>query len=363
MAKRRSEVFIRDEVGTYHCFNRIVRRRHLFGIDPVTGKNYNYRKDWVRKEFRRLAKEMAIQVLDYAVLSNHLHAVLRNRPDIVSTWSNAEVVRRWWRTCPRRRKPNGKPAKARPHELRELMGEVDELRKRLSDVSWIMRLAQQRVAQRANKQDDMEGRFFARRFGCERLETEADVLACSLYVDLNWIHAGMAKTPEDSQYTSAFERIRGRWDENARATVSADVEPDDKFDGNWLAPIFVDERAEAYVGPKDLPAVASIEMRLETLTTEPLDIEKLEAENEKPTFYNPVGSDRVSDRGFLAMKLEEYLQMLDRVGRQIRKDKPGSIPKSLPPILERLGIDARSWYESLIDRFMSAPNPSLLPHA
>ena len=29
----------------------------------------------------------AMDVLDYAVLSNHVHVVLRNRPDIVTNWS------------------------------------------------------------------------------------------------------------------------------------------------------------------------------------------------------------------------------------------------------------------------------------
>jgi hypothetical protein len=46
---------------------------------------------------------MAIDVLDYAILGNHLHVVLRNRPDIVSTWSDAEVARRWWFVCPSRK--------------------------------------------------------------------------------------------------------------------------------------------------------------------------------------------------------------------------------------------------------------------
>jgi len=33
---------------------------------------------------------------------------------------------------------------------------------------------------------------------------------CGIYVDLNQIHAGEALTPEDSRYTSAYDRIQGR---------------------------------------------------------------------------------------------------------------------------------------------------------
>ena len=70
-AKPRSEVFKPAEVGVYHCWNRLVRCRHLFGQDALTGQDFSYRKDWVRERFRHLAGVMAVDVLDYAILDNH----------------------------------------------------------------------------------------------------------------------------------------------------------------------------------------------------------------------------------------------------------------------------------------------------
>ena len=37
----------------------------------------------------------ASEVCGYAIMSNHLHLVLRNRPDSVEQWSDAEVALRW----------------------------------------------------------------------------------------------------------------------------------------------------------------------------------------------------------------------------------------------------------------------------
>jgi hypothetical protein len=44
-----------------------------------------------------LASVFAIDCLTFAVLSNHLHLILRSRPDIVRGWSDQEVAKRWLR--------------------------------------------------------------------------------------------------------------------------------------------------------------------------------------------------------------------------------------------------------------------------
>ena len=40
----RAEVFAPDEVAIVHVMNRVVRRYHLPGDDPVSGKNDDHRK-------------------------------------------------------------------------------------------------------------------------------------------------------------------------------------------------------------------------------------------------------------------------------------------------------------------------------
>jgi hypothetical protein len=59
---------------------------------------------------------------------------------------------------------------------------------------------------------------------------------------------------------------------------------------------------------------------------------------------------RASDRGFLSITLDEYLELLDWTWRQVRADKRGAIRADLRPILERLHINADAWIDT-IDRF------------
>ena len=331
-----------------------------------------------------------MQVLDYGILDNHHHVVLRNRPDIADDWSEQEVMRRWWYVCPRRRNEDGSAAEPTKKDLKKLKRRVDDYRRRLSDISWIMRLAQQRVARRANKEDGVRGRFFAERFGSEPLLDEGSVLQCSLYVDLNRIHAGIDEKPEESTFTSAYERIQTWWkvsldqsedqlSEGALPNLPADAED------HWLAPVFLDERADAYVGPTS-PVEANEEEPGQATPEEETPDEEAPEEVDnvvddsvvspstqtapaippKPRFYNPIGARRVSDKGFLPIKLEEYLTLLDAVGRIVRPDKRGSIPAELPPILERLGAQATTWIEAFteyVDHWSAkfAPSPELAP--
>ena len=209
----RRDVFEPAVVGIYHCYNRCSQRAFLCGLDPVTGQDFSHRKQWLRGRLKELAAAMAVDVLDYAILDSHFHVVLRNRPDLVEGWSDEEVVRRWWLVSPDRRDENGEPAEINNIELRSKLAdkeEVAEHRSRLSDISWLMRMACQPIARRANRESKVTGRFFAHRFGCERILDMAGLLACSMYVDLNLVRAGIADSPEDSEYTSAFDRIRGR---------------------------------------------------------------------------------------------------------------------------------------------------------
>ena len=78
----RSQIASADEVGVYHCVARCVRRAFLCGLDVESGHDYEHRKEWIRERLEELAAVFAIDICSYAVMSNHIHLVLRVRPDL-----------------------------------------------------------------------------------------------------------------------------------------------------------------------------------------------------------------------------------------------------------------------------------------
>ena len=94
--QNRCDAIDESTVGVYHCINRCVRRAFLCGEDPVSGNNYDHRKDWIQRRLEFLAGQFAIDVIGFSVMSNHFHTILRNRPDVVASWSDSEVARRWF---------------------------------------------------------------------------------------------------------------------------------------------------------------------------------------------------------------------------------------------------------------------------
>ena len=93
-ALARNLIFDAEDVGVYHCVARCVRRAFLCGFDPVSGRDFEHRRHWLRQRLELLAGIFGLDVLGFAVMANHLHVVLRNRPDVVADWTNGEIARR-----------------------------------------------------------------------------------------------------------------------------------------------------------------------------------------------------------------------------------------------------------------------------
>lgn len=312
MAVARSLLVDNSQSGFYHCISRCVRRAHL------CGDGFDHRRDWIRSRLRQLTRIFAIDACAFAVLSNHLHLLLRTNPEAAKQWSATQIARRWLQLFPG---PAGRlPRYSRAFLLavRELAADterIEVLRERLSSLSWFMRCLCEPIARRANREDDCTGRFWEGRFKCHPLLDLAAVLACMVYIDLNLVRAGLASTPEGSDHTSVRDRVivrrlfrRGSGRRAAGAQL-AELLPDrppgqglrHAEDGIWLVPI------------------------------------------ESRGARRRDGTGR---RGLFGFSLEKYLELVDATGRLIRQGR-GAIPSHMKPILERLDIDTQKWAEAM----------------
>ena len=332
----RAEVFSADEVAIVHVMNRVVRRCFLLGTDSVTGKNYDHRKVWIEDLLKQFAAHFGIDLLGFAIMSNHFHLILRSRPDVVASWSDTEVARRWLMLCPVRRDKDRCPEEPNDAELdsiRRVLEKRELIRSRLSDITWWMRLLCQNVAMRANHEDQELGRFWQSRFRAVRLLDEAALVACAAYVDLNPIRAAMAESIEASDFTSAQRRTQELNSARSRPDVARAIEssPQDIVtEAVECSRPCSSQTGDDFLAPVELTPVAA-------------NFEEL----------GPVPSTtgfRCSDKGFLPMSLGDYLKLLDWTGRQLHRGKRGRIPASCEAVLKRLNLNRRSWCD-LVSEF------------
>ncbi|WMO15927.1 transposase [Pseudoalteromonas piscicida] len=209
MATARKKQISLTDTKYYHCISRCVRRAFLCGEDKFTGKSYEHRRDWVEEKLLMLGSVFCIDVCAYAVMSNHTHIVLYVDDKKARRLSDEAIVIRWHKLF-KGNWVSQKFIEDEPlNESEQLMLDelVDKYRGRLADISWFMRILNEDIARRANKEDNCTGRFWEGRFKSQALLDEAALTACLAYVDLNPIRANIAATPETSDYTSIKKRI------------------------------------------------------------------------------------------------------------------------------------------------------------
>jgi hypothetical protein len=270
-----------------------------------TGASFEHRRAWVETRIRELASVFTIDVAAYAVMSNHYHVVLRVDAARAAALSDEEVLRRWallfagpllvQRFLSPVRGAMGESECAKVREFAAVY------RLRLHDLSWFMRVLNASVASQANAEDGCTGRFWEGRFKSQALLDEQALLAAMAYVDLNPIRAGMAVSLPESLFTSIAARL-------------ADLQ------GHAFVPV---------VAPEPGPAVSGLlpEAALAALPEAPLMPFDATGRFEQAV---PFG-------------LEEYLELVDTMGRAVHPSKRGVIPPSTPALLTRLGMDGEAF--------------------
>ena len=287
MPKPRKALILLEETPYYHCVSRCVRRAFLCGVDEFTAKSYEHRRQWIIDRMKQLVDIFAIDICSYAVLHNHYHVILHVDTQLAVGWSEHEVIERWERlfslpVIVQRYLAKEPITQAERDTVSELL---TKWRIRLHDISWFMRCINEPIARQANKEDGCTGRYWEGRYKSQALLDEKALAACMAYVDLNPVRAGLAETPEQSEYTSIKER-----------SLLFKQHPGSAEESN---------------APSGLLPFAGY-----------------------PRKDMPKG---------LPFRLKDYLELVDWTGRAILENKRGYISSHHPSVLERLQIDPKHW--------------------
>jgi hypothetical protein len=203
MTQARSQLVDPTQAGTFHCINRCVRRSWLCGVDKYTRKSFEHRKAWVETRILELGNIFACGIYAWAVMSNHLHIVVHMSPATARGWSPDEVAARWVKLYPAH---NAELCAQKAAAILENVELVREYRRRLADLSWLMKSISEPIARRANAQDKTSGRFWEGRFKCQALLSEKAILTAMAYVDLNPVRANIATSISSSSNTGVKVR-------------------------------------------------------------------------------------------------------------------------------------------------------------
>lgn len=273
----------------YHCMTRCVRRTFLCGVDKETGQDFSHRKAWIVERIKYLTSIFAIKVCAYAIMSNHYHIVLYINAAQAQAWNDQDIVGRWKMLFPN----NADQFISATLNQKQIQAQLSLWRERLMDISWFMRCLNEPIARSSNLEDNCTGRFWEGRFKSQALLDDGALLSAMAYVDLNPIRAKQAITPEESEFTSIYERIK--------------------------------------IVTKALSKKSS------------QDIDSIKQSSQLMTFANGKTTD--NDEPTIGFRLSDYLKLVDTTGRIIRENKRGAIPEELSPILFRLQLTPKGWVD------------------
>jgi REP element-mobilizing transposase RayT len=299
--KTRGETIDPTRCLIYHICTRCVHRRAL-----LVSENDAY-KLMIYQLFRLLDEHFAIEVVAYDIMDNHLHLVIRLDPRAAQDWADREVVTRWFGS----HLPRGKAATERCIE-KHLADDVwvQKHREALASPSQFMKDLKQRIAERINAAEGLEGHFWQGRFEARAIETYEDLVAVCAYVDLNDVKAGLCDDPRMAAFCSAAERA-------ASLAAHAD-DTGGAGEHTWLVPIADGTAGDAGAASREIAA-------------------------------DCVGSHR--GRGlFPGASVGDYLGLLTALARAIRQGCVQS-SRAAEPGARRLGTDLQELTERVLALF------------
>ena len=198
-----SRLTLPSEATIYHVVTRTSRGEFLFG---------DLEKERMRRMLWQMAEVCGVEVLTYAVMSNHLHVVVRvpAKEEADAAVGNGELLRRygvWFGASALAEARKGLKG-ASEDGWAEFRGKYLPM---MHDLSWFMRLLKQRFSRWFNAYHKTFGTLWAERFTSVVIEGRGEaLLAVCAYVDLNPVRARIVEDPKDYRWSGYGEAVGGR---------------------------------------------------------------------------------------------------------------------------------------------------------
>ena len=256
-----------DRHSVYHCMTRTVNGAFL--LDDVA-------KETLRKQLWQIADYCGVQVLTYALMSNHFHVLLRvpKATDV----SDEEILRRYSVLYPKPTRFQQARLDVIASWLKSRDPEGEAWRKRqlamMGDVSQFMKLLKQRFSVWFNRTHNRYGTLWAERFKSVLVEGEGKILeTMAAYIDLNAVRAGLVSDPKDYRFCGYGEAVADGHKAQAglRTILAGETSPSwDKAQADYRLTLFgVDSGArpgEGTVSPAELQKTLKTKGRLPRAT-------------------------------------------------------------------------------------------------
>jgi putative transposase len=221
--------------GYYHCMTRVASGEFIFGVKGPGSRGAEAAEKF-RDLMRKLADFHEIEIVTWALLSNHTHILCRE-PEFRREWiADGELVAKVLAL-------NGPNAAAElewqlQHFREELkQPELAEKLKarylaRMGNVSRFMQELKGRFAQWYNRKHKRHGVLWSERFKSVLVEGDPEVLlAVAAYIDLNAVRAGLVTDPADYRYCGYGEAVSGNV-KMAKSGLIRALRPEAETDSN-----------------------------------------------------------------------------------------------------------------------------------
>jgi len=204
MRQARIKVNAAEGEAVYHVMSRTVNGERL--LDDAA-------KEVLRKQLWQIADYCGVQIITYAILSNHFHVLLRvprklDKPD-------PELLRRYAVLYPKPTQYQTSLVRVIESQLAQdgpdAMAWRDKQQAMMGDVSQFMKLVKQRFSVWFNRSHQRYGTLWSERFKSVLVEAKAGTMrTMAAYIDLNAVRAGLVSDPKDYRFCGYGEAVAGR---------------------------------------------------------------------------------------------------------------------------------------------------------